>query len=119
MLNKDEYIEKQKNKKKFANTRITLSKRAIELLAKQIVISRASPEKQKAINRNEPRVMKSIKNEMYAMSNKIDQEKLTNKQRSIINKRMKTLGRLPIGEFIDIEYTLFNKSSYPKKGVSK
>ncbi len=107
MMNKDDYIVKQKEYKKFRNTKITLSKRALEMLAKQILLSSATPEKLKAIKRNESRVMKSLKREMYALSEKIDQEKLTNKQRTLITKRMNTLGRLLIHELIEVENALF------------
>lgn len=117
LYDKDKYLGKRNGFKRNKGKHVTLSNRAIELLAKQIILSTAPSERLKEIERKDVRSIRWLKREVYELATKIDPNKLTNKQRFKVAKWMDTLGRLPLSEFIEIQSALFEAPTQAHREV--
>lgn len=116
LFDKDERIDQQRQGyKKQAN--ITLTRQAIEFVAKQIVMNRMSREALRQVRRGDRRAINELDREAYSVANKLDQSKLKHKQKSLIMHRMTTLGRFALWELMDIENALLGAPSVPQRLV--
>jgi len=112
-FDKDERIDQRRQGyKKQAN--ITLTRQAIEFVAKQIVMNRMSREALRQVRRGDRRAINELDREAYSVANKLDQSKLNHKQKNLIMHRMTTLGHFALWELMDIENALLGAPSVPQ-----
>ena len=113
-MKKQDFKEHHHPRKNTTNKKQTwITERATWLLARQVVLSRAPAEKLKAIERNDHRATQALKREIYFTISKMDLRKLTSKQRATVHRRMDTIGRLPLSEFMEVENAIFGAGNKP------